>query len=1270
MDEPKWQFWIDVGGTFTDCFAVTPSGDLLRHKLLSSGKTKGIAGPQSTTQIVVDTARVGDPIDFWVGFQIHFLNDSGQVVESRTITAFDASQGSLTLDRPLSVPVPGTRYELDTELEAPVLAIRWLLACPLKQPIPAVQVRLGTTRGTNALLTRTGAKTAFVTTAGFADVLRIGYQNRPRLFDLNIKKPESLFVTSVEVDERMTADGTVLQALNIDQAREVFRQLKLQSIQSVAICLMNAYANDVHEQQLKNLAKEAGLPFISLSSEVVPLMKIVSRGDTTVVDAYLGPILQDYIDSIKQELGQGSSLRLMTSAGALVDVEHFSGKDSVLSGPAGGVVGFAAVAQAAGFARSIGFDMGGTSTDVSRFDGEYCYEHETEKAGVRIVAPMMAIETVAAGGGSICSFDGVKLVVGPQSAGADPGPACYGRGGPLTVTDMNYFLGKILPEHFPFPLDRIPVENQLGQLCEDIAEATETNYSSQQLAEGFLRIADQNMAKAIRSVSIAQGVDPRDYALVAFGGAAPQHACSVAKELRIPVVLNHPDSGILSAYGIGQASVAAHRVQGVYQLLNMMEENALLYISEKLKSDAVGEVCQQGIAPDQIQVKFSLDLRYQGQDAVLNVSFDVELDHAGQILDHYQAKHVQHYGYKQEQRPVEVVSLRVIATGTLREPPEPCSHAQKTTPRPADHTTVFFDGKDRQTPVYERFELVAGNCIKGPAIVVEVVSTTVIDPGWVAEVMSDQTLLLTRSDQGRTTSISTAADPIMLEVFNNLFAGIAERMGITLQNTSSSVNVKERLDFSCALFTAAGDLVVNAPHILVHLGAMGETVQHILHDNPQMQAGDVFVTNDPFRGGSHLPDVTVVTPVFDTQNELLFLTASRAHHAEIGGITPGSMPPFSKNLAEEGVLIRNFKLIAAGESRADRLAEILQSGQYPSRAVSDNLADIQAQVAANQNGATQLLDLVEQYGIDVVKAYMNHIQNAAEQKTRNALARLADGHHQFTDHLDDDTPISVDVHITGDQAVIDFTGTGPVSAGNLNANRAIVSSAVLYVMRVLISEDIPLNQGVLKPVEIILPTGILDPPVHAKPEDCAAVVGGNVETSQRVVDVLFGALNLAAASQGTMNNFLFGDKSFGYYETIGGGSGASPTANGADAVHTHMTNTRLTDPEIFERRYPVRLKQFAIRKDSGGAGEYQGGNGIVRRIEFLKPLEVSLLTQRRAEYVPYGLEGGMPGASGINTLKRSGQPDEELPSQVKLNVEPGDELTIKTPGGGGFGKSS
>ena len=1309
------EFWIDVGGTFTDCLMRSTGGRLDTCKVLSSGVTKGqvtqVLGPSS----FCDAQRVGEPNEFWKGYTWNRLDGQGQIQQTAQVLQFDRGTGRFSLDQEIPRDtLPGTRYELTSGEEAPILAIRTLLGLRLDDPIPAVTVRLGTTRGTNALLTRRGAKVGLVTTKGFRDVLLIANQDRPRLFDLAIQKPEPLFAAVVEIDERLDARGEPLQAPDDQQIRRVLAELRQAGCQSLAICLLHAFANPAHEAQVERVARELGFTEISTSSALAPLIKIVSRGDTTVLDAYLNPILRAYVTRLnaslmptvqRAEQGPAARLKLMTSSGGLVDATRFTGKDSILSGPAGGVIGFSRVAERAGFSKSIGFDMGGTSTDVSRFDGRYERELETTKAGVRVVSPMLAIETVAAGGGSICGFDGVKLFVGPQSAGADPGPACYGRGGPLTVTDVNYYLGRIIPSRFPFPLDHAAVEQRLQDLCRQVARSPLGRaYTPHELARGFVEIANTTMARAIRKISVARGYDPAEYVLVTFGGAGAQHACALARSLGMKRVLSHPHAGVLSAYGIGLADVRRLKEQSVLQTLTAENLANLDPLFQSLEESARAEVLAEGVAPELIDppLRF-LELRYRGIEGTILVEGPGNSP-SGSSLDHYARsyadRHQSLYGYVRSGRPLEIVTARVEVVGRCPDPSESARPLVPNHPAPTEWTQAWFEDQPRQTGVFLREFLTPGDQMSGPAIICEPTSTVIVDPGFTARILERGEILLEESATAAdamagTSELAVTADPVRIEIFNHLFASIAEQMGIALQQTSLSTNVKERLDFSCGIFSATADLVVNAPHIPVHLGAMSETVRRILQDNRVLKPGDVFVTNDPYRGGSHLPDVTVVTPVHDlATGELLFVTASRAHHAEIGGIVPGSMPPFSRTLAEEGVLIRNFKLYSQSppESREQQLRELLASGPYPSRAVDDNLADVAAQVAANYTGANQLRQLVQRYSWPVVRAFMNHIQSAAAAKMRLALRKISRPDEKtdesslpatpneineipvrqltHVDYLDDGSPIQATITIAGDRATVDFTGTGPVLSTNLNANRAIVTAAVLYVFRCLIRDDIPLNSGVLEPVEIILSECLLNPKAHKDPAQCAAVVGGNVETSQRVVDVLLGALGVAAASQGTMNNLTFGDGTFGYYETICGGSGATADFQGADAVHTHMTNTRLTDPEVVERRYPVRIHEFSIRRGSGGKGRRRGGDGIVRKIEFLKPLKVSILSERRGPYAPFGLAGGSDGALGQNTLRKAGTTMEiDLGGKISIDVVAGDVLTIRTPGGGGWGSA-
>jgi 5-oxoprolinase (ATP-hydrolysing) len=1270
----QWEFWIDVGGTFTDAIAYAPDGRLSTCKVLSSGVTRGRGRWDPVHRSLTDEARRSHPSGFFEGYGVRLLDDSGHVVASGSVRKHDAAEGRLDLNRvAIGDAVIDVSYELVSPEEAPVLAIRTLLGLPLDAELSPCRVKLGTTRGTNALLERKGARTAFITNQGFGDLLRIGNQARPKLFELNIRKPEPLFETVVEVAGRLDATGRELLALDWESLRRSLVALKQQGIVSLAVCLLHAWRNPDHELQVGQLASECGFEEVSLSHHVAPRIKAVSRGDTTVVDAYLNPVLRDYVSRMQISIGQ-SKLQVMTSAGGLVEAAAFRGKDSILSGPAGGVVGYSRIAALAGFQQAIGFDMGGTSTDVSRFAGEFEREFENSKAGVRIVAPMLAIETVAAGGGSICGFDGVSLFVGPNSAGADPGPACYGGGGPLTVTDCNVALGRVLPERFPFKLDTAVVHRRLKSLCDEIATSPlGCRYSPIELAQGFIDIANAHMERAIRQISVARGFDPGEHVLVTFGGAGGQHPCALARQLGIRQILIHPMASVLSALGMGLADVRRTGELSVLHELNntSLDEARLKWreIADNLRDEILAEgVPESSLDPAAV----TFELRYLGQEATLLVRpQSVDALTAEILAEQFESEHQRQFGYRRSGRAIELCVVHVERVGRLPELQWPIESAVARQPAPSKTIRVWFTGRETPAGLFERERLHAGDRIQGPAIISEPNSSIVIEPGFRAEMSERGDFLITAEAQQAGeihTAEKTGVDPVRLEIFRNQFASIAEQMGTTLQRTSVSTNVKERLDFSCGIFDPQGRLVVNAPHIPVHLGAIGETVQAILRLNPDLAPGDVFVTNDPYQGGSHLPDVTVITPVHDASGELICLTASRAHHAEIGGIVPGSMPPFSKTLGEEGVLIANFKLVAAGVSREEKLAKLLTSGPYPTRNLKDNLADITAQIAANQLGATRLLELVARESLAVVQLSMDQLRQISAEKMRIALARLPEGCHKFVDHLDDGTPIAVSITTAGDRATIDFTGSGPVLESNLNANRAIVTAACMYVLRCLIDEEIPLNSGVLEPVEIIVPEGVLNPPPREPMSASPAMVGGNVETSQRIVDVLLGAFNMAAASQGTMNNLTFGDSSFGYYETICGGSGATSERAGADAVHTHMTNTRLTDVEVLEHRYPVRVLEFSIRHGSGGRGLHRGGDGIKRRIEFLRPIKMSILSQRRGPYAPFGTGGGQEGALGVNSLARAGGETIDLGGRAQIEVAAGDVLTIETPGGGGWGE--
>jgi 5-oxoprolinase (ATP-hydrolysing) len=1281
-----WEFWIDVGGTFTDCLGRDPKGQIHTHKLLSSGVYRGTIDPGSLRHVIYSNGRASDPPHFFDGFEFHLLDHLGQAIESRQVQSFDPISSTLELDTPLSTdPTVGMIYELASTEEAPVLGVRWLLGKPLHEEVGVCTVRLGTTRGTNALLERQGAKTALVTTIGFRDVLRIAYQDRPQLFELAIRQTEQLYAEVVEVEERLDARGKVIQPLDLAKTRAQLNGLKDRGIESIAIVLLHSYRNGNHEEAIAELAATVGFGHVSISSRLSPSQRIVPRGDTTLVDAYLTPILAAYIQRIQTSLPH-ASLRLMTSSGSLSHAKSFRAKDLILSGPAGGVVGVGQVSKGAGFSSAIGFDMGGTSTDVCRYAGlperRYTMELKDPRSSgtIRIVAPMLTIETVAAGGGSICGFDGQKVFVGPRSAGANPGPACYGRGGPLTVTDCNLYLGHISDEAFSIPLDRRAVARRLDEVVREIKQKTDQSLSSEELAEGFLSIANANMAAAIKRISIARGHDIRHDALISFGGAGGQHAAALARQLGIRQVIQHPYAGILSAYGIGMAEIRKFGERHIGRPLDEETLNMIDAVFDQMEAELRPQLIDEGVSPDRVTPpRRIVELRYKGQDATIAVDEPANKDFRTAFEDQHRLR----YGFLFPHRPIEAVIARLELAGETNAPRSSVLPESNEVPIPIRISQAFFVGKWHDTPVFNRSDLLAGMRVIGPAIVVESLSTIVVEPGWIARMTSIGDLLLedfSTENKSASTILLASSEPdaIQLELFNNQFTSIAEQMGVTLQKSAMSTNVKERLDFSCAIFTDSGELVVNAPHIPVHLGAMGETIRSLRADFPSMKPGEVYVTNDPFRGGSHLPDVTVVTPVFDAPgNELLFFAASRAHHAEIGGIVPGSMPPFPKSLAEEGVLIRPCRWISNESSSEDALRRLLTEAPYPTRSIDENLADLRAQAAANQTGVRLLMELMERQGIETVRAYMGHVRRAAERQMRQALLRFEPREYRFQDQLDDGSVIAVRIQIMdgaeGGSAIVDFDGTSGVAPNNLNANPAIVRAAVLYSFRCLIEQNIPLNDGVLAPITIRIPEGcLLHPTPAADPSHCPAVGGGNVETSQRVVDVILGALGVAAASQGTMNNFLFGrdaspgKAAFGYYETISGGAGAGPVFHGASGAHTHMTNTRITDPEVLEDRYPVRLRQFSIRAESGGKGKHHGGDGVVREIEFLEDAQVSLVTGRRVTR-PFGLMGGAPGESGQNLLRHLSGETEELGPFVQRPIKAGEILRIETPGGGGYG---
>jgi len=1197
----RWQFWIDRGGTFTDIVARRPDGALITHKLLSEN-------PE--------------------------------------------------------------RYR-----DAAIAGIRELLGVAPGTPMPAQMieaVKMGTTVATNALLERKGDRTVLLITRGFGDALRIAYQNRPKLFVRRIVLPTLLYERVIEIDERIGAHGDTVHPLDLAAAERELERAFSDGIRACAIVLMHGYRYPEHERRLAALARRIGFTQVSASHEVSPLMKLVSRGDTTVVDAYLSPIIRRYVRDVESEL-PGVRLQFMQSSGGLTDAHRFQGKDAILSGPAGGIVGAVEVSRLAGFDHIIAFDMGGTSTDVTHYAGEYERAFVTEVAGVRLRAPMMRIHTVAAGGGSICSFDGARFRVGPESAGANPGPASYRRGGPLTVTDCNVMVGKIDPSLFPAvfgpagdqPLDAGIVQERFAALAADIAASTGHKRTVEEVAEGFLQVAVDNMAHAIKHISVERGYDVTGYTLCCFGGAGGQHACAVADALGMKRVFIHPFAGVLSAYGMGLADMRALRQEAVETTLSATALTATEPLLARLTDAARGELVAQGVPADAIHIARTLHLKYDGTDTTLEIPYDADDD--ARIVAEFERRYRSQYGFLMPGKPliIEAVGVEAIGGAASARDSAPSFSPRSGTLAPAKTNRVFTSGAWRDAPVYVRTDLRPGDRIAGPAVIAEQNATTVVEPGWAAELTTRDDLVLERVvplERGH--AIGTRADPVLLEVFNNLFMAIAEQMGVTLSNTAYSVNIKERLDFSCALFDSEGNLIANAPHMPVHLGSMGESVKTIIdRRRDTMRPGDVYVLNAPYNGGTHLPDVTVIAPVFLDGASPEFYVASRGHHADIGGITPGSMPPDSRLVDEEGVLLDNVQLVAQGRFLEDEMRSILRSGRYPCRNIEQNLADLRAQVAACARGIQELEKMVEHFGLPVVRAYMQHVQDNAEESVRRVLDALKDGHFDYEMDNGAHIFVTIDVDRGRREARIDFTGTSPQQLSNFNAPSAVCKAAVLYVFRTLVDDEIPMNAGCLKPLQIVIPEGSLLSPRYP-----AAVVAGNVETSQAITDTLYGALGVLAASQGTMNNFTFGNASYQYYETVSGGAGAGPDFDGASVVQTHMTNSRLTDPEVLEWRFPVRLEEYRIRRGSGGAGRHRGGDGGERRVRFLEPMTAVMLANHR-RVPPFGAEGGEPGSVGRNWVERSDGGKEEFGATFQVEMRRDDVFVIQTPGGGGYGRT-
>ena len=1221
----RWQFWIDRGGTFTDIVARRPDGVVVTHKLLS--------------------------------------------------------------ENPEQYP------------DAAVAGIRHLLGLEHGEPITPELVecvKMGTTVATNALLERKGEPTLLVTTRGFRDGLRIAYQNRPRLFDRHIVLPELLYSAVVEAQERVDAHGDVVQPLDESLLKEELLAQYQKGLRSVAIVFMHGYRYSDHERAAARIAREVGFTQISTSHETSPMMKFVSRGDTTVVDAYLSPILRRYVEQVAAEM-PGVKLFFMQSSGGLTDAMAFQGKDAILSGPAGGIVGMARTAEIAGQPKVIGFDMGGTSTDVSHYAGQFEREFETQVAGVRMRAPMMSIHTVAAGGGSILQFDGARFRVGPESAGANPGPASYRRGGPLALTDANVMVGKVQPAHFPHvfgpaanqALDADVVQERFATLAEQAQRAPED------VAHGFIQIAVQQMANAIKKISVARGYDVTRYTLQCFGGAGGQHACGVADALGMARVLVHPLAGVLSAYGMGLADQNVMRETAVELQLAPEHIATLRDTLGELALAAHEELARQEVSRGDIRVHRRAHVRYEGTDSALIVPFpnlhgghemggmgDEQVLH--ELTRAFEAAYRQRFAFLMEGKAliVEAVSVEAVIAGDAPSEARHPLHEPRSVPQ-RDTVRIYTAGLDGQAAWHDaalivREDLRPGDAIDGPAIIAEQNATTVVEPGWRASLTTFDHILLERTaPRAVTYAAGTTVDPVLLEVFNNLFMNIAEQMGLQLQNTAYSVNIKERLDFSCALFDAEGNLIANAPHMPVHLGSMGESIKTVIARNAgSMQPGDVYVLNDPYHGGTHLPDITVITPVYLQEHQQpIFYVGSRGHHADVGGISPGSMPPFSTRIEEEGVQIDNVKLVDQGHLREQEMLDLLASGEYPSRNPQQNMADLKAQIAANEKGVQELRKMVEQFGLDVVQAYMRHVQDNAEESVRRAITKLAARMQggQFTLPLDNGAQIQVAVTIDGAarSAKVDFTGTSPQQANNFNAPTAVCMAAVLYVFRMLVDDDIPLNAGCLKPIEVVIPEGCM-----LRPNPPASVVAGNVETSTCITNAIIGALGLMGASQCTVNNFTFGNDRYQYYETISGGSGAGGLFDdngqlvggfpGTSVVQTHMTNSRMTDPEVLEWRFPVRLESYEIRSDSGGQGQWNGGNGGVRRLRFLQPMTASILSNGRVRGA-FGMAGGGEGATGINRVVRADGTQEELQHIGSAEMQPGDIFEIHTPGGGGFG---
>jgi 5-oxoprolinase (ATP-hydrolysing) len=1259
--EKPWHLWVDTGGTFTDCLALSPENVLTRVKVLSSGRLRAqLVATERPNQYEL-RASWSPSEGFLEGTQVSLLQGNS---EPRTVQSHNVEEQRITLDLPLPSLAASRFVEFSFDEEAPIVAARLATRTRFQEALPKIEMRLATTKGTNALLERKGDKTAFFVTKGFRDLLLIGNQQRPNLFDLDIQRPLPLYSDVFEVDERLDQQGNVVKSIDQEELAQIIDQISKEGFRSIAIAFLHAYRNPQNELALRDQLVKAGFSHISISSELASMIKILPRAETTVANAYLAPLMDRYIANVSSSLGN-NRLQLMTSAGGLIPSDRFRPKDSLLSGPAGGVVGASVTGLEAGHDRLIAFDMGGTSTDVSRFDHHFDYQFEHRVGAAHVMAPALRIETVAAGGGSICGFSPQGLFVGPESAGANPGPACYGAGGPLTITDINLLLGRMDPDHFGIPTNMDAATQALTEVCNQIGANNREAPSETSLLAGYLEIANERMADAIGEISTREGYDPSEYTMVAFGGAGGQHACRVSERLGIRQILFPKNAGLLSAHGLRHARQEQFAEAQILQSLDEFEP----FLAEKifhLESDATNRLIEAGVEASQIEItRRILQLRLSGQEATEEIEYQPD----GSVRSAFKCRYKEVFGYDTAEKPIEIVSLHVTAGTKIPSLKVTPLSAERSHPTPAKHLTPIFGTIQKPIPVYKRDDLRSQDLIVGPAIVQDDYSTVYIEANWKAIVHPNETLFLSALERDNTEIEKNSQRDRLVEeeLFTHRFENLVSEMGSQLERTAVSTNVKDRLDFSCALLDSGGELIANAPHIPVHLGALGSCTRTLASQFP-LKANDVIVTNHPGCGGSHLPDVTVVSPVFDQENCLVGYVANRAHHAELGGIRPGSMPPDAKNLEEEGVVIPPSYLFKEGEAQWAKIEAILTGARFPTRALNDNLADLRAQAAANLKGVHALQSLCKLYGSDTIRSQMQQLKQRASEATTAALNELQITSSSVTERLDDGTPICVRAYKDLDRLVLDFAGTGPLHPKNFNANPAIVRSAVIYVVRLLVNQPFPLNEGLLGPIEIRLPKCFLNPDFPEANHQCPAVVAGNVETSQRLVDTLIRVFELAACSQGTMNNLIFGNDRISYYETIAGGAGAGPGFNGAHAVHTHMTNTGITDPEILERRYPVFLKRFAIRADSGGQGSFSGGNGVIRELEFLEPVQLSLLTQHRL-IAPYGCKGGEAGQPGKQTLIRRDGEREILPPTSSPALDKGDRLLIETPGGGGWGKA-